>query len=153
MGGALPPAGAPHAPPPACAPPAPPVPQQQQPAAMPQQAPLSPVPNTGFVAPTSADPFGLCFSPLASPVTSPGGSPRGSPGALVPSAAAPGADPYGVFGQRQPAADPFGSYASPAQSGAPAVVDDPFGEFLFSHSSMAMDGMSRNVSKIDERNN
>ena len=143
MAGSLPPAGAPPAPPtqapPAVPPPA--VPPPAVPAAMPQQqtaAPLSPVPNTGYVAPTSADPFGLCFSPLTSPVTSPGGSPRGSPGAMVPSAA-PSADPYGVFGavappplaQQQPAADPFGSSQPPAPAGgAPAVVDDPFGEFL-----------------------
>jgi len=140
MAGSLPPSGAPPAPP-TQAPPAVPAPAPAQVPPMPQQqpaAPLSPVPYTGYVAPTSADPFGLCFSPLTSPVTSPGGSPRGSPGAMVPSAA-PAADPYGVFGavappplaqQQQPAADPFGSSQPPAQAGgAPAVVDDPFGIF------------------------
>lgn len=78
------------------------------------------------------DPFGYCFSPMVSPVA--------NNNAIVPSAAAPSADPFGVFGggqpQQQPPAMPdMPTQAPPAAPSTQAMVPsqapnaDPFGVF------------------------
>jgi len=118
-----------------------------QPAAMPTNAPLSPPrgnqnDQTGTFSPPmspvnalspqiDSDPFGYCFSPMASP--------QGGNNAIVPSSA-PVADPFGVFGGGQPPAMPVSNpiqapvppaAAPPSQAMVPSSVpnDDPFGVF------------------------
>jgi hypothetical protein len=103
------------------------------PAAMPPNAPPSPTQNiqTGTFSPPmspvnalspqiNADPFGYCFSPMASPVS--GGS-----NAIVPNAA-PVANPFGVFGGQQPPSMPAIA-STQAVVPSTALNDDPFGVF------------------------
>eukprot|EP00984_Skeletonema_dohrnii_P021231 scaffold10547_cov85-Skeletonema_dohrnii-CCMP3373.AAC.1 len=118
-----------------------------QPAAMPTNAPLSPPrgnqnDQTGTFSPPmspvnalspqiDSDPFGYCFSPMASP--------QSGNNAIVPSSA-PVADPFGVFGGGQPPAMPVSNpiqapvppaAADPSQAMVPSSApnDDPFGVF------------------------
>lgn len=138
------------------APPTPEMPTAQQPNAIPStNAPLSPPRGTqnndpaGTFSPpmspvnalapqVNSDPFGYCFSPMASPPTS------GAGDAIVPSTAPAANDPFGVFGGQQPPAMPVNNPpvqaapaaaaaqpTSPSQAVVPSSVpnDDPFGVF------------------------
>ena len=95
--------------------------------------PMSPV--NALSPQVNSDPFGYCFSPMASPTS-------GGNNAIVPSTAQVN-DPFGLFGGQQPPAMPVSSNpvqppptaAPPTAPSSQAVVpssvpnDDPFGVF------------------------